>query len=169
MCRCFCCKGRQVSNFQPCRGEEVQNVQMCKCFCRKGRRDAQGRIIHKFSQIITNRICGDVCRFAEPIAKTYPFYTFLHSLHLYTAKNPRLLSSIAFARYLAKSLHTPTPLARKVFFCITVVAGRFGVLEIWRGFSWSSKLKWESGLFTFPFSNSELELLFVKLSQIGLL
>ena len=76
----------------------------------------------------------------------------------YTVKNPRL-SSLAFTRNIAKSLHTPTPLARKVFFCITVVAWRFGVLEIWRGISWSFELKWESGLFTIPF---------VKLSQIGL-
>ena len=59
-------------------------------------------------------------------------YTFLHSLHLYTAKNLRL-SSLAFTRYLAKSLHTLTSLARKVFFCIAFVAWRFGDLEIWRG------------------------------------
>ena len=39
---------------------------------------SNSRIIHKFSQIITNRICGDGCRFVEPILKTYPFYTSLH-------------------------------------------------------------------------------------------
>ena len=37
---------------------------------RKERKERKGRIIHKFSQITTNRICADVCRFVEPILKT---------------------------------------------------------------------------------------------------
>ena len=42
----------------------------------------QGRIIHKFSQITTNQICADVCRFVEPILKLCELSVSLNRYHV---------------------------------------------------------------------------------------